>query len=131
MSALSSVPEPDTVAEFFAVRHSKWVNPVLVHLSGGTLRFSELKREIDGVSQKALTVALRELERNGFITRTVFVTIPPRTDYALTDLGVRLLGVLGLIEDFMRSHWDEVLLSREAFDRAAQEPPAIRLLSSR
>ena len=66
---------------------NKWSVLIIMLLSERPRRFNELKRIIGGVSQRMLTLTLRELEREGLVTRTVFPTIPPRVDYALTDLG--------------------------------------------
>src|SRR4051812_24772688 len=65
----------------------KWSVLVVMSLGQGPKRFNELRRMIDGVSQRMLTLTLRGLERDGLVTRTVFPTIPPRVDYELTDLG--------------------------------------------
>lgn len=65
----------------------KWSVLVVMFLSDGPKRFSELKRLIGGISQRMLTLTLRGLERDGLVTRTVTPTIPPRVDYELTDLG--------------------------------------------
>lgn len=70
----------------------KWTTLVVSRLGAGTMRFNELRRELYPISQKMLTSTLRNLEENGFVTRTVYPTIPPRVDYALTDLGRDLLG---------------------------------------
>ena len=75
----------------------KWSVQVVARLEKGPRRFSELKRDIEGVSQRMLTLTLRGLERDGMVTRTVTPTIPPRVDYALTKLGRTLLTpILGL-----------------------------------
>lgn len=65
----------------------KWTVMVVMFLSDGPRRFNELKRLIDGISQRMLTLTLRGLERDGLVTRTVTPSIPPRVDYELTDLG--------------------------------------------
>ena len=65
----------------------KWSILVVGRLGAGAMRFSELRKVIGGISQKMLTTTLRNLERDGFVTRTAFATIPPRVDYELTDLG--------------------------------------------
>lgn len=65
----------------------KWTVLIIMALRDGPRRFNEIKRTVDGVSQRMLTITLRGLERDGLVTRTVFPTIPPRVDYALTDLG--------------------------------------------
>lgn len=69
----------------------KWTVLVVILLADGPLRFTELKRRIGGISQRMLTLTLRGLERDGLVTRTVFATVPPRVDYALTPLGRSLL----------------------------------------
>lgn len=77
----------------------KWSLYIIATLSGGSRRFNELKREIDGISQRMLTLTLRGLERDGLVSRTVYPTIPPRVDYELTELGGTLLQpVMGLLK---------------------------------
>lgn len=65
----------------------KWSVLVMMSLGDGTFRFNELKRHIDGISQRMLTLTLRGLERDGLVERTFFSTIPPKVNYALTELG--------------------------------------------
>src|SRR5215218_2942478 len=65
----------------------KWSLLVMKLLDDGTLRFTELRRQIDGISQRMLTLTLRQLERDGLVQRTVHAVVPPRVDYALTPLG--------------------------------------------
>src|SRR6201999_2320742 len=69
----------------------KWSVLIVSRLGARPMRFNEIKREIGGISQRMLTLTLRGLERDGLVTRTVFATIPPRVDYALTPLGRSLL----------------------------------------
>lgn len=131
-------PSPEAVPSvaldaFLTVKSSKWTMSVVLSLRGQTQRFSELRRGIPGVSQKILTVTLRTLERDGFVSRTSFATIPPRVDYALTDLGNELLRVFEAWEDFSHRHWTRVMASRERFDQthdAAQQPVDIVLRRS-
>ena len=68
----------------------KWSMLIVMMLARGPMRFSELKRAIDGISQRMLTLSLRGLERDGLVTRTVTPSIPPRVDYELTELGQSL-----------------------------------------
>ena len=75
------------VAGTLSLIGNKWSVLVIMLLSEKPRRFNELKRSIGDVSQRMLTLTLRELEREGLVTRTMFPTIPPRVDYALTDLG--------------------------------------------
>lgn len=77
----------------------KWAISIIIALADGSQRFSELKRTIENVSQKMLTVTLRNLERDGFVARTVTPTIPPRVDYELTALGRDLLPPLEALAD--------------------------------
>ena len=94
----------------------KWTVFVIVSLKDGPLRFMELKRLISAVSQKMLTSTLRGLERDGFITRTVTPTIPPRVDYELTDLGRDVLVPLDAIAAFAIARRQEVEVAREHYD---------------
>lgn len=92
-----------------------------------TLRFNELKRHAEGISQKTLTITLRELERDGFVTRTMFATIPPRVDYELTVLGRDLLNLADGLREFAERNREQVLAARERFDASGGEP-VIRLI---
>jgi DNA-binding HxlR family transcriptional regulator len=87
------------VSEILQRIGDKWSLLVVRRLGHGPLRFNELRAAVGGISQKMLTTTLRTLERDGFVTRTVFPTIPPRVDYELTDLGRELeIPVKGLAE---------------------------------
>jgi DNA-binding HxlR family transcriptional regulator len=97
----------------------KWVSLVLVALRDGSLRFSEIARQIAGVSQKMLTQTLRILERDGLITREMTLSVPVRVDYSLTPLGRSLLPILASVKDWAEAHMDEVLSARAAYDRDA------------
>jgi DNA-binding HxlR family transcriptional regulator len=105
-------------------RQSKWNLTVVLHIRRDTKRFSELQREIGSISQKALTSSLRALERDGFISRTSYATIPPRVEYALTELGAEALKAFEAFEAFASIHWQRVLEARRLFDARAGEPPA-------
>jgi DNA-binding HxlR family transcriptional regulator len=95
----------------------KWSVFVVWLLGDGPLRFSELMRARVGISQRMLTLTLRGLERDGLVTRTVYATMPPRVDYALTRLGKTLLeAVLGLTV-WANEHRAEILNARDRFDR--------------
>jgi len=83
------------VSEILARIGDKWSVLVVNLLGNGPLRFSALRRMIDGISQKMLTTTLRSLERDGFVTRTVFPTTPPSVAYELTELGRDLLVPVG------------------------------------
>ena len=74
----------------------KWTTLVIHILAGGTYRYSELHRTIDGISQKMLTQTLRDLESNGLVLRKVYPEVPPRTEYSLTPLGLTPCDVMAL-----------------------------------
>ena len=113
------------VHEVLAQISSKWTILVFRILSSGPKRFSEIKREIEGVSQKMLTSTLRDLEKDGFVTRTVTPTIPPRVDYELTDMGRELQEPLRIIGNWAHTNRDRVVSARERF--AEREAEARRL----
>lgn len=99
----------------------KWSVMVVGRLKGGTMRFSELRRAIDGVSQRMLTLTLRNLERDGLVTRTVYAEIPPRVEYTLTEMGRTLTGPIGALWDWAAEHQDQVARARIQYDRAQDE----------
>lgn len=94
----------------------KWTVLVVGYLSGGPMRFSELRRGIGGISQKMLTTTLRGLERDGFVTRTVFPSIPPRVDYELTELGRELRIPVNALGEWARENIARVKEARRRFD---------------
>ncbi len=97
----------------------KWSVQVVRTLGGGMLRFSQIKRAVDGISQKMLTTTLRGLERDGYLTRTVYPTVPPRVDYELTRLGTELLEPLSALGNWALANHDRVLEARRAYDNRA------------
>jgi DNA-binding HxlR family transcriptional regulator len=97
----------------------KWTLNVIHVLGGGTRRFSDLRRLVDGISQRMLTVTLRGLERDGLVTRTVHPTVPPRVEYALTPLGRTLLETVCDLIRWADRHLPEIDAAREAYDRRA------------
>ena len=96
----------------------KWSMLIVMILSSGPRRFSELKREIDGISQRMLTLSLRGLERDGLVTRTVTPTIPPRVDYELTELGTSLREPVKALGDWAIEHIACIRAAQERFDAA-------------
>ncbi|WP_020494694.1 winged helix-turn-helix transcriptional regulator [Sciscionella marina] len=80
------------------------------------LRFTELRRRVEGVTQKSLTQALRNLERDGLVSRTVYPTIPPHVEYALTELGVEAGVLTAAIADWSQANVSRVLAARSAYD---------------
>ncbi len=95
----------------------KWTTLVIGALAAtDTVRFTALKRQISGISQKMLTQTLRDLERDGLVSRTVFAVIPPRVEYALTALGKTLRDPLHALEAWATDHFAAVDEARSAYD---------------
>ena len=94
----------------------KWSVLVIMTLDDGPKRFNEIKRKIDGISQRMLTLTLRGLERDGLVTRTVFPTIPPRVDYELTDLGRGLSKPVLALGQWALQHQTQIQDARMLFD---------------
>ncbi|WP_031173773.1 winged helix-turn-helix transcriptional regulator [Streptomyces durhamensis] len=101
---------------------NKWTMLVMGALSDGPIRFGELRRRLDGITQKMLTQTLRTLERDGLVARTVYPTIPPRVEYAATELGESVTALMHAIRAWSEDNINAVLDARDVYDaRAAQE----------
>ncbi len=94
----------------------KWSVLVVLMLGDGTLRFSELRRAIDGISQRMLTQTLRQLERDGLVERTVYPSVPVRVEYELTALGCTLIAPLSALASWAENSRIAVLEARAAYD---------------
>ncbi|MFI7615517.1 winged helix-turn-helix transcriptional regulator [Nonomuraea terrae] len=94
----------------------KWSLLVIALLDCQSLRFTQLRREIDGVSQRMLSVTLRQLERDGLVTRTVHPVVPPRVDYALTPLGRTLHQTIKALVTWTEEHRGEIAAARADYD---------------
>lgn len=79
---------------------SKWKLLILRNLLARPWRFNELKRNLEGISQKVLTDSLRSMEEDGIITRTVYPEVPPRVEYALSELGESMRPIIQSMEEF-------------------------------
>jgi DNA-binding HxlR family transcriptional regulator len=99
----------------------RWTALIVGVLAERPHRFGELRRRVDGISQKMLTQTLRSLERDGLVSRSAFPTVPVTVEYALTPLGETLVPVLAAIRDWAEGHIAEVLAARE---RGAASRPA-------
>ncbi|MET0473500.1 MAG: helix-turn-helix domain-containing protein [Mycobacterium sp.] len=106
-----------TVVDVLANKWSLFVLGVLQQEH--PLRFTELRRRVEGVTQKSLTQTLRNLERDGLVERTVYPTIPPRVEYALTDLGIEASALTTAIADWARANASQIVGARAAYDGAA------------
>ncbi|GAA2847371.1 helix-turn-helix domain-containing protein [Nonomuraea rubra] len=94
----------------------KWSLLVIALLDCQSLRFTQLRREIDGISQRMLSVTLRQLERDGLVSRTVHPVVPPRVDYALTPLGRTLHQTIKSLVTWTEQHQEEIIAARASYD---------------
>ena len=97
----------------------KWSVLVIARLGERGRRFTELLHDIDGISQRMLTLTLRQLEREGLVQRTVFPVVPPRVDYQLTPLGSTLLCTIQSLVAWAGEHGHEIADARDAYDARA------------
>jgi DNA-binding HxlR family transcriptional regulator len=95
----------------------KWSLYIIATLKDGPVRFNELRRRIDGISQRMLTLTLRGLERDGLVTRTLFPTIPPRVDYELTTVGRTLLTPVMALVTWANTNQDVIQGARTRYDK--------------
>jgi DNA-binding HxlR family transcriptional regulator len=102
----------------------KWSVLVVALLGDGKKRFSVLRRSIEGISQRMLTLTLKGLERDGLITRTVYPTIPPRVEYELTKLGRSLLNPIRELGDWAGQNREKIQMARNRYD--AQKPKEVQ-----
>ncbi len=98
----------------------KWTVAIVrtLHRAGGPVRFRELQRSVGSITPKELTKRLRDLERAGLATRTIFAEVPPRVEYALTSLGLTLMPTLDALHQWAGEHADQVDANRRSFDEA-------------
>ena len=98
----------------------KW-SVYVIHVLGeaGTLRFGELRRRVEGISQRMLTVTLRSLERDGLVSRAMYPEVPPRVEYALTPLAMTLRGIVGQLVEWSQAHLAEIDAARARYDGQA------------
>jgi DNA-binding HxlR family transcriptional regulator len=95
---------------------NKWTAMAVAVLGNGRLRFGDLKTQLEGISGKVLTETLRDLERDGLVTRHVHAEVPPRVEYELTPLGLTLHEPLLALCRWAEEHIAEVLVNRENYD---------------
>lgn len=122
---LDGIYQGDYDPEICPVRHvlkgiaDKWTILILAGLKADRQRFSQIRRLVPDVSQRMLTQTLRKLERDGYVTREVTPSIPPRVDYELTDLGRSLVAQLAPLARWANEHREAVGRARAEFDRAS------------
>src|SRR5205809_4474400 len=101
----------------------KWsVYVIHVLVNAGTLRFNGLRSQVDGISQRMLTVTLRGLERDGLVSRTVYPEVPPRVEYSLTPLGATLRQLVRGLVAWAGAHLAEIDAARAAYDARHGRP---------
>ena len=112
----------DVYSECCPTRHAldrladKWVVLILGLLGRGPLRFNQLRREIEGVSQKVLSQTLKRLERDGLVARQAFPTVPVTVEYSITPLGATLSETAEALRRWAEGHMDQVLAAQAAYD---------------
>jgi len=114
-----SNPVCRTISTLLSRIGDKWTVLVVTTLGEGPRRFNELRREIPSVSQRMLTLTLRNLERDGLVNRTVTPSIPPRVDYALTELGCSLLKPLNALAEWAVANIETIHDAQRRFDAEA------------
>ena len=102
----------------------KWTLLTCCALAGGPMRFGELRRRLEGISQKVLTATLRDLERAGLVRRQVYPTAPPRVEYSLTDLGHSIGEPFGAIKQWSEKHIAQIEAHQREYDERARREPA-------
>ena len=118
---LADMPAPDAggclaTREILDRIGDKWSLYIVAMLANGPRRFNELKRSIDGISQRMLTLTLRGLERDGLVSRRVLPTTPVAVEYALTPLGETLIAPMAAIHAWAEAHVPEMLAARRAYE---------------
>ncbi|MEU2084872.1 helix-turn-helix domain-containing protein [Streptomyces albus] len=109
------------VLQILSLIGDKWSILVVGQLRDRTLRFSELHRTVTGISQRMLTLTLRQLERDGLVTRTVHPCVPPRVDYALTPLGTTLLSSVTALAEWATTHRQQINDNRRRYDASSSQ----------
>ena len=99
----------------------KWSLQVISQLGAGTLRYTALKRSVAGISQRMLTLTLRQLERDGLVERTVYPIVPPKVEYKLSDFGRTILVPVTDLANWALTYRLDIQAAREAFDRRQLE----------
>lgn len=109
------------VSQILAKVGDKWSILVVMLLRDGPRRFTQIKRSLDGISQRMLTITLRSLERDGMLIRTVVPTRPPQVHYELTELGTSLSAPVIALGQWANSHMAQIDAARASFDKASDE----------
>ncbi|MFZ6758351.1 winged helix-turn-helix transcriptional regulator [Undibacterium sp. Ji50W] len=100
---------------------TKWTPLILLTLQSGALRFSQLHKQVPDISKRMLTQSLRDLERDGLLSRKVFPTKPPSVEYELTELGVSVMVPMGALVDWAENNFEKMKVARLSFDSGVQQ----------
>lgn len=121
-AAICRSSDPLAVRELLTKIGDKWTIFVVLSLDllSGRARFSELERSVPGISQRMLSLTLKNLERDGLVTREVFPEVPPRVEYEMTELGKSLLRPTQGLVDWAKSNWEQVRIAQSEYDANAQ-----------
>jgi DNA-binding HxlR family transcriptional regulator len=106
----------EVIRDTFARIGDKWSLLILGMLDDAPLRSTVLRDSVRGISHRMLTLTLRNLERDGLVSRTVFAAVPPKVEYAVTDIGRTILPAVKALALWALEHSDEIAANREAFD---------------
>lgn len=127
LSAIRPAPEPvdldpgttcTAMSDILNRIGDKWSVMVVAQLGHNhTMRFSQLRRAVDGISQRMLTLTLRNLERDGLVKRTIFAQVPPRVEYELTGLGETLLEPIYALWEWAGAHGHDIATARQRYDQ--------------
>ena len=117
-STKARVEETCPMVEVLGRVSAKWNISILVAVSEGPIRFTELERALDGISRRMLTLNLRNLERDGLVTRTVHPVVPPKVEYEATPMARELYGSLLALTTWAERHRDDVTVARTRYDAA-------------
>jgi DNA-binding HxlR family transcriptional regulator len=99
---------------------NKWTAMIVITLSAGPVRFGDIRSRVEGISGKVLSSTLRDLERDGIVSRTAYDEMPPRVEYELTPLGQTLRDPLRALGTWAEDHIEQVMRSRDDFDAVAE-----------
>ncbi|MEU3457284.1 helix-turn-helix domain-containing protein [Micromonospora sp. NPDC006766] len=110
-------PDECPLPEVLALIGDKWTAQVLLELANGPRRFTQLERAVAGISRRMLTLSLRNLERNGLVTRTVYPDAPPRVEYAVTALTDGVREPLEALASWARNAAPSIAAARRAYGR--------------
>jgi DNA-binding HxlR family transcriptional regulator len=127
---MCNTDEAKDVRRILSLVGDKWTLLVITLLGHRTMRFNEIRHEIEEISQRMLTLTLRQLERDGIINRKIYPTVPPKVEYWLTPLGQTLLETMQSLVDWTIDHREEIISARDEYDARnealAVETEAIR-----